>query len=112
DSVRLVQQSPNGNGQLPPYRVLEYYGKHYLLIANITTQPIQAQIVGTNYGNAAAFAVTAFCGSSKLQVANGKADAANTVNAAVVGEFPIIAVGAGSSGCFEIARRPTRPSAN
>ena len=112
DHVRIAWKFENGRGVPPLTRVLEHYGKHYLLVANIGDKAVEADILGTNYGFPEAFAeVSVFCGSDGLQ-AQGvqEGESTQTVNESKTGQFPRIKIEPDSSGVFEIIRRPARPS--
>lgn len=112
DDVRLAWKNPGGRGGPVPTRVLDHYGRKYLLIANLNTEPVTAQILGTNYGLPGAYDVAVFTGSDGLEVPGSQTgDAAQTVNRAKEGEFPTIVVAPGASGAFVITRRPAQPPA-
>ena len=110
EDVRLAWKNPGGKGGPVLTRVLDHYGKKYLLIANIGSAPVTAQILGTNYGFPRAFDVRFFTGSPGLSVLGDQAGAdTQTVNLPGKGEFPTIRVEPGSSGAFEITRLPAQP---
>lgn len=107
DEVRLVWKDANGKGQPPLSRLLAHDGKFYLLVANIGTTSVTAQVLGTNYGFPDAFDVKVFTGSKGLQTPGRTAgDASQTVNEAKKAELPTIVVQPDSSGVYEIIRRP------
>jgi len=107
DEVRLVWKGAEGKGLPPLTRLLAYDGRFYLLVANITKQPVRAQVLGPNYGYPDAFDVRVFTGSKGLVVEGRQSgDAAQTVNEARKMEFPTLVIAPDSSGVFEIIRRP------
>lgn len=107
DEVRLSTKTPGGKGLPPLSRVLAYDGKYYLLVANIGTEPIRMQILGTNYGYPHAFNVSKFTGSDGLRVEGVESgDAMQTVNDTKKQELPTIVIEPDSSGVFELTRRP------
>ena len=108
--VRIAWKNPGGKGGPVPTRVLDHYGRKYLLIANIGSSPVTAQILGTNYGLPRAFDVRVFAGSKGLSVLGDQAGAdTQTVNLPGEGEFPTIRVEPDSAGAFEITRLPALP---
>ena len=81
--------------------------RFYLLAANIGTERLQGQVIGTNYGYPDAFDVEVFTGSDGLRVEGRKpGDAARTVNEARQIELPTVVIEPDSAGAFEITRRP------
>ncbi len=107
DEVRVVWKNENGKGQNPLTRLLAYDGRFYLLVSNIGTTPVKAQILGTNYGYPNAFEAKVFTGSAGIRVLGLQTgDATQTVNEAQKMEFPTIVVEPDTSGVFEITRRP------
>ena len=48
--------------------VLEYYGKKYLLLANIHDYPLKGIIVGSNYGNPYAYNAKVFTGETDIRI--------------------------------------------
>ena len=107
DEVRLSTKTPGGKGLPPLSRVLAYDGKYYLLVANIGTESIRMQVLGTNYGYPHAFNVRKFVGSDGLRVEGVESgDAMQTVNDTKRQELPTIVIDPDSSGVFELTRRP------
>lgn len=108
DEVRLVMKNPGGKGVPPLSRVLSYDGRFYLLVANIGTESIRMQVLGTNYGHPNAFTAAKYTGSGGLRVLGGvTGEAMQTVNDTNRKmELPVIVIEPDSSGVFELTRRP------
>jgi hypothetical protein len=106
EQVRVAWMLPNGRGNPPLTRVIEHDGEHILLVANLDDQPIDAKILGTNYGHPHAFNAQVLTNPADLAVLGEQEQStAETVNESKRATLPVIRVAPGSSGAFRLTRR-------
>lgn len=109
DDVRLSWRFPNGQGQPPLTRVLDYYGDKYLLVANLDDEPVKIQVLGTNYGHPEAYAAEVLTNAEHLRAEGAVAGrTAETVNEAKEGKFPVLTIAPRQSGAFKLTRLPAK----
>lgn len=84
---------------LNPVRTFEYYGDYYVMVANVTSRPINGTIETLERADPNGFELSIFAGGSDLQVAQAQ----GPDNPAVVTVQP------NGAGVVKLERRPLRP---
>jgi len=103
--LQIFWLSPGAQGPGPQMtRELDYYGRKYLLVANLLDVPIEGKVYGINRGNRRAYRASVFLGEGDLSVSG----VARNIDYDEPGGI-VIKVGPRGAGVFLLERRPVLP---